>query len=133
MTAQQLGCSLNAQFTDRGDLPACTDVKYPQGDPCVDPDNWYAGPQLPDGFASQVHPNVKRVRLSWEHGHVQAVMLLMDDVYNDDAARVLFAIDKLPSNVMAMNVQRCLNKASCVVITGFDHMGGGEVQCGDDG
>lgn len=133
MNAQELGCSLSRQFYDRGDLPACVDTPYPQGDPCENIDSWYAGPQLPDGFAEQVHPNVKRVRLSWEHGHIQAVGLLMDDVYNEDAARVLFAVDKLPPNVMAMSVQRCMTKASCIVITGFDHLGAGEVQCGDDG
>jgi hypothetical protein len=33
---------------------------------------------------------------------------------------------------MAMSIQRCMRGASCLVITGFDHLGAGEAQCSDE-
>ena len=132
MNAQELGCSLTAQFGQRADLPACVDTAYPQGDPCVYIDNWYAGPQFPDGFAPEVHPNVKRVRLNWEHGHVQSVTLLLDGVYSESEAAAMFATPELPANVMTTSVQRCMRDASCMMIIGFDHLGAGEADCSDE-
>lgn len=132
MNAKDLGCSLLAQYGPRADLPACTEARHPQGDPCVNFDAWYAGPQFPDGFAPDIHPNVRRVRLNWEHGHVQSVTLLLDDVYSHSSALALFATPKLPDNVMATNVQRCMKDATCLMIYGFDHMGAGEADCGDE-
>ncbi len=37
----------------------------------------------------------------------------------------------LPKNVMSASLQKCSKNASCLSLQGFDHMGSGDMDCGE--
>ncbi len=87
------------------------------------------GPVFPAAAASQVNPLVTNVDLAWENGSLQAVTLTLSKkmtLSEVTAAFHLPANEHQPANVMSIDVQDCTEKASCLLIQGFDHEGAGD-------
>ncbi|MFL5322108.1 MAG: hypothetical protein ACJ790_20770 [Myxococcaceae bacterium] len=131
-TISELSCTL----IDRYDL---TDPNYQcgvqpakVGDPCKDTTSWYQGPKLPDSALPRIHPDAGAVHLQWEHGMLQSITVDMKRKLTEDEVLdwlSLPALDRAPSNVKKIALQDCTQFSTCVVITGFDHLGAGDVEC----
>ena len=87
------------------------------------------GPEFPPGKAESLHPLIAEVHLSWEHGELREVELRLSKKLTRAEAEGALHLPKesaLPQNVMSIDVQECAKDRTCVVLTGFDHQGGGD-------
>jgi hypothetical protein len=81
-----------------------------------------------------VHPLVSEIHLAWEHGDLQEVQVTLTRRLSEPEARKALALPqgrKLPAHVTLISIQQCSKKATCILVQGFDHIGAGEVDCGD--
>lgn len=88
-----------------------------------------AGPVFPAAAASQVNPLISQIDLAWENGSLQAVTLSLTKKMTPAEAKAAFHLPDQahqPPNVMSIDVQDCSQKASCLLIQGFDHQGAGD-------
>jgi len=83
--------------------------------------------------AATVAPGVAEIRLSWEHGDLQSVVIVLRGGWSEPDARRRLGLPAagtaLPPNVQSIGVQRCGRDHTCVDLVGFDHMGAGDVEC----
>jgi hypothetical protein len=136
MRADAFGCMLERQFGFRDPKFNCSLTGYVnKGDPCRNTTAYYEGPSLPDAVARKVSPDVGSISLSWEGGALQEVTVTFQKVLPEAQARKALGLPPsgapLPANVQSVDVQRCAKDASCLLLTGFDHQGSGDVDCGD--
>lgn len=133
--AASFGCFLEKTFGARDPRFNCALGAYENhGDPCHDTAAYYEGPAFPAGKAGAVHPLAREIRLAWEHGDLQAVHLtLRGRLTEEEALRALRLppAGRLLPHVSRISVQACAKEATCVLVEGFDHMGAGEVECGE--
>lgn len=159
MSSSEFGCYMEQSLGHRDKRFNCSLKGYEnQGDPCSNGDAYTEGPELPASLAARIHPLATQVQLSWEHGELQQVTLLLKGTYNEAEVRNAFKLPRaeayllseaeqgtLPENIMDTSVQyestddsmgkRPSNPSSgftSVMLTGFDHMGAGDVDCGTD-
>ncbi|HIH2747507.1 hypothetical protein L3V59_20765 [Burkholderia aenigmatica] len=154
------GCMLERTFGYRDKRFNCSLKQYRNtGDACKNTTAYYEGPAFPDRLAARVHPLATKVDLDWEQGRLQMVTVTLKGTWNEADVRNAFGLPrddartptkaelrKAPGNLMDTSVQypssptddslglRPSNPArgtTAVMLYGFDHMGAGDVDCGD--
>ncbi|VWC56304.1 hypothetical protein BLA18112_00328 [Burkholderia lata] len=159
MTSPKFGCYVETTFDYRDKRFNCALKKYRNtGDACKNTKAYYEGPAFPDRLAASVHPLATKVDLDWEQGRLQMVTVTLKGTWNEADVRKAFGLPRAegsklteaelrsePGNVMDTSVQypsspldeslakRPSNPArgtTAVMLYGFDHMGGGDVDCG---
>lgn len=132
MTSPAFGCLLEKTLGHRDAHFNCSLTRAPAGDPCIDTDAYYAGPTVPPALATRVHPLARNVDVSFEHGAVQAVTVTLTGKFSESDVRRAFGLPAsqgLPDNIIGVSVQACSQTSTCLLLTGFDHMGAGDVEC----
>jgi hypothetical protein len=131
----EFGCFLEKVFGTRDPCFNCSLKGYVnRGDPCRNTRAYHEGPAFPRAQASKVHPLVSEIHLAWEHGDLQEVQVTLTRRLSEPEARKAFALPqggKLPAYVTLISIQQCSNRATCILVQGFDHIGAGEVDCGE--
>ena len=94
----------------------------------------YAGPQLSPALARQLHPLIKDVRLEWEYGRLQTVTVAFNKIITPKTLHTVIPGLKLDQpyqrpNLMDASLQQCEQNASCLVLQGFEHLGGADADC----
>ncbi|MFL5270712.1 MAG: hypothetical protein ACJ79E_01405 [Anaeromyxobacteraceae bacterium] len=91
MSPAAFGCWMERTLGHRDDRFNCaTRREVAEGDPCIDPDTYHDGPEFPPAGAPRLHPLLRRVDLSWEHGALQAATFTFaPEVRDADMARLL--------------------------------------------
>lgn len=159
MTSPTFGCYVETTFGYRDKSFNCALKKYRNtGDACKNTTAYYEGPAFPDRLAASVHPLATKVELDWEQGRLQMVTVTLKGTWNEADVRKAFGLPRAegsklteaelrsePGNLMDTSVQysssaldeslakRASNPArgtTAVMLYGFDHMGGGDVDCG---
>ncbi|HGL6715524.1 hypothetical protein NTJ56_27005 [Burkholderia contaminans] len=159
MTSPTFGCYVETTFGYRDKRFNCALKKYRNtGDACKNTKAYYEGPAFPDRLAASVHPLATKVELDWEQGRLQMVTVTLKGTWNEADVRKAFGLPRAegsklteaelrsgPGNLMDTSVQypssaldeslakRASNPArgtTAVMLYGFDHMGGGDVDCG---
>ncbi|AKM04006.1 hypothetical protein [Burkholderia pyrrocinia] len=160
MSSPAFGCTLEKTFDYRDKRFNCTLKKYRNtGDACKNTKAYYEGPAFPDRLAARVHPLATKVELDWEHGDLQMVTVTLKGTWNEADVRKAFGLPhaagrklteaelrKQPDNLMDTSIQypssptddslgrRPSDPAhgtTAVMLYGFDHMGAGDVGCGE--
>ncbi|CAB3968690.1 hypothetical protein BCO9919_03373 [Burkholderia cenocepacia] len=159
MTSPKFGCYVETSFGYRDKRFNCALKQYRNtGDACKNTKAYYEGPAFPDRLAASVHPLATKVDLDWEQGRLQMVTVTLKGTWNEADVRKAFGLPRAegsklteaelrsePGNLMDTSVQypsspldeslakRPSNPArgtTAVMLYGFDHMGGGDVDCG---
>jgi hypothetical protein len=147
MPAADFGCYLEKSLHHRDTRFNCALRGYRnQGDVCKNPDAYYEGPAFPDQLATTIHPLATHVALSWEHGNLQAVSITLKGTWSEAQVRQAFKLPRAaaselsvaeqkahawPENIMDTDVQYSSPGQTDVTLTGFDHIGGADVGCGE--
>ena len=160
MPSPAFGCTLEKTFDYRDKRFNCMLKKYRNtGDACRNTTAYYEGPAFPDRLAARVHPLATKVDLDWEHGDLQMVTVMLKGTWNEADVRKAFGLPraegrklteaelrKQPANLMDTSIQypsspvddglgrRPSDPAhgtTAVMLYGFDHMGAGDVECGE--
>jgi len=136
MNPAQFGCYLEKNFGFRDKKWNCGVGAFkPSGDPCKNAGPYYAGPSFPQKLTKKFHQHVANVSLAWEYGALQAISLEFDRHVADADARAWFGLPTqgAPPEFESVDTQECSNKASCLIVQKFEHMGAGEADCGGEG
>ena len=161
MSSQDFGCYLEKTFGYRDKHFNCSLKHYEnKGDPCKNTDAYYEGPAFPNSLAAKVHPLATYVELEWEHGDLQRVTVTLKGRWNESSVRKAFQLPRSeaielsdaelrgsPTNLMDTSVQYprdaidesigskpsdASRGETAVMLIGFDHLGAGDVACGND-
>jgi len=130
MRSVDFGCMLARAGGEVDPAWACGASQPPDGDPCEDTENYYAGPEFPASLLPELPGAVTGVSLSWERGSLREVILFLAPSVDEAGARGLLPSDK-PDNVRSVDVQKCHKDHLCASLTGFPHTGAGDVDCED--
>lgn len=160
MTSPKFGCYVETTFDYRDKRFNCALKKYRNtGDACKNTKAYYEGPAFPDRLAARIHPLATKVDLDWEHGDLQMVTVTLKGTWNEADVRRTFGLPraegrklteaerrKQPDNLMDTSIQYPSNPTddslgrrpsdpahgtTAVMLYGFDHMGAGDVECGE--
>jgi len=139
----KFGCMLEREFDTRHPRFNCSLRNYVnRGDACAITDAYYEGPQFPADKVEKVLPQIERVEIANERGQVQAVTVILKQRQTQTAIRALLGLPSpraaLPANISSIDIQGCRPDGASqicnvVLIQGFDHMGAGDVDCGEEG
>ncbi len=134
MNAYDFGCLLETKFGLKDPVFNCSQDSRSRdwGDPCRNTEAYYSGPEIPDTVGPSIHPKIKSLRLSWEHGELQDLGIVFNGVVTASEIEKVFGLrlgEKLPANIMHADLQECGKGTSCLSLTGFDHAGAGDVDC----
>lgn len=122
----EFGCFLEKEFGHKDKKFNCSQKKYiNKGDPCKNTEEYYEGPEISQALSTKVDPKIESIHLSWEHGDLQNVSITLKRKYSEKELRESF---KLPHGA---SIQECSKINTCIVLNGFDHMGAGDVDCGE--
>nr|WP_200873903.1 hypothetical protein [Dyella japonica] len=146
-SAADFGCYMEKTLHHRDVRFNCALRGYRnRADICRNPDAYYEGPDFPDELASTVHPLATHIGLSWEHGNLQAVGITLKGTWNEADVRRVFGLPRTaafgltvaeqkahawPRNIMDTGVRFPTQDITEVTLTGFDHIGGADVGCGE--
>jgi hypothetical protein len=146
MSVTDFGCYMEKTLHHRDARFNCALKVYRNfGDVCRTPDAYYEGPAFPEQLATAVHPLARHVELNWEHGNLQAVSITLKGTWSEAQVREAFKLPRTtashlsaterkahawPENLMDSDVQFPSHDETEVTLTGFDHMGAGDVGCG---
>lgn len=121
---KEFGCFLEREFGHKDKKFNCSLGQYiNKGDPCKNTSEYYEGPKFPKEFAERVNAKVDSIDLSWEHGLLQSVSITFKNKYSEEELRKSF---HLP---VGASIQDCSKTNTCVILTGFDHVGVGDMDC----
>jgi hypothetical protein len=124
---QRFGCFLETAFNHKDKKFNCALKHYRNhGDPCKNTKAYYEGPQFPPDKVALVDGRFKSLELSWEHGKLQAVVVTLTGKFSETDLRAAFPLPEEAS------IQDCSLTQTCIVLIGFDHMGAGDVDCGEE-
>jgi hypothetical protein len=131
--ADRFGCFLEKELGHKDKRFNCDLKRYTNhGDPCRLIEAYHEGPEFPAGKVALVHPLLKTIELSWEHGQLQMVILTFrKKMETKEVWKELGIPDSGPGerpNVEWVSVQQGRTDTS-LVIQGFAHMGSGDVDC----
>lgn len=134
MNAADFGCLLETKFGLKDPVFNCSHDfdSRDWGDPCRNTETYYSGPEIPDIVGPSIHPKIKALRLSWEHGKLQDLGIVFNGVVTSTEIEEVFGLklgEQLPANIMYADLQECGKGTSCLSLTGFDHVGAGDVDC----
>lgn len=123
----EFGCFLEKDFSYKDERFNCSLKNYKnKGDPCLSTTVYYEGPKVPREVAKKINSKIESMDLIWEKGRLQSVALTLDAKYSEKEVRKLF---ELPAKAQ---ISDCSAKNTCVTLVGFEHMGAGDVDCGDE-
>ena len=131
----EIGCILQTEIGYRDSSFNCDYKNYTNNsDPCHDETHYYEGIDFPDSLASKINPLFQQFAMDFEHGNLQQLAITFKDSMEISAVRAMFHLppDKhtLPENVMDLDCgENYSSKTKLVVLTGFEHMGSGDVDC----
>jgi hypothetical protein len=139
----KFGCMLERDFETRDAKFNCSLRNYMHVSNVCDPDSpYYEGPEFPAGKASKVLEQFEDVRVAHEHGEVQSVTVVLKQRLTQTAIRALLGLPAspraaLPPNIVSIDIQGCRPDGASQIcnvalIQGFDHMGAGDVDCGEE-
>ena len=149
MRADRFGCMLEKVFDHRDPKFNCSLTYYKnKGDPCKNTTEYYSGPAFPRAKVASVDPLLANLELSWEHGNLQAVALTFKDKQSVSRITERYGLPTLKPgiddhtlaegkefgkfpNIANISIQTCHKERNCLLIEGFEHMGAGEVDCGN--
>ena len=139
----RLGCMLERAFDMRDARFNCALRNYVnRGNACTQLDTYYEGPVFVAGMASKVSPEFDRLQLAHVGGRLQAVTLVLKQRRTSTAIAALLGLPPPgmapPTNISRIDIQGCRAEGpgevcNVVLIEGFDHVGAGEANCGDEG
>ncbi|HYV47518.1 MAG TPA: hypothetical protein VFA20_21810 [Myxococcaceae bacterium] len=134
MRADRFGCFMERELGVVDKRFNCATKGYVnKGDPCKETEAYSEGPAMPDSVLEKLDPGLTTVELAWEHGELQAATLTFDGVLTQAEAFERVGLPPtgkpLPENIQSANVQACSKATTCLTLTGFDHMGAGDVDC----
>jgi hypothetical protein len=79
-----------------------------------------------------IHPLAIDVRLDCEHGELRAVAVTLKGKFSESDVLKAFDLSddrRRRPNIISVSVQDCSLVGTCLLLTGFDHMGAGDVDC----
>jgi hypothetical protein len=140
----KFGCMLEKDFETRDPRFNCSLRNYVnRANACGSNEAYYEGPEFPANKAEKVMPQIERISVAHERGQVQAVTLILKQRQTQTAIRALLGLPTspraaLPSNIVSVDIQGCRPEGAgqicnVVLLQGFDHMGAGDVECGEEG
>jgi len=130
MDSADFGCEMERQLGHRDATYNCSNRRHPTGDPCKDTVPYYAGPAVPDVAARKIHPNIKSLTPTWEHGDIQAFQVcFVAKAPVDWVTNTLRSTSRFPGDFDAASFTPA--EDGCYNQERFDHMGAGDVDCGD--
>ena len=133
MSAPDFGCFMEKTLGYRDAKFNCALKNYKNhGGPCRNTKAYYEGPKFPQRLASRVHPLATYIGLDWEHGNLRQITVNLKGMFSEQEVRDAFKVPKeftYRDNVMSVDVQNCSTGMTCLNITGFDHIGSGDVDC----
>ena len=142
-TPVDIGCMLETTFGYRDSVFNCSYTNYiNKGDPCVNTTAYYEGIVIPAALYTKIHPAIQDIKLDFEHGSLREVTITFRDSLLKDDISKLFHLpadnSSLPDNIMSIDLgdnvyskDKPVNPAYTrwLTITGFEHMGAGDVDC----
>jgi hypothetical protein len=142
-TPVEIGCILETEFSFRDSVFNCDYKNYVNtGDPCKKIIEYYEGIQIPDNLVKKLHPFLKYIDLEFEHGNLREITLTFTDSLLKDKIKEIFNLplerSKFPNNILKIDYGENIisrdkpinsNYTKWLIITGFDHIGAGEVNC----
>jgi len=134
MKADEFGCFLEQNYEIRDNKFNCSLKDYKNaGDPCKDDGAYTEGPQLPEDFASRLSPDLASIGLSWEHGELQSVALWFKKPFPRPDLEQRFGYHEPidAPNLQSFSTEGCSPAGTCLTLEGFDHIGAGDVDCGN--
>jgi len=142
-TPVEIGCMLEKEFSYRDSVFNCDYKNYVnKGDPCKKTDEYYEGLKFPIEWASKIDRSIKDITFDFEHGNLREITIMFQDSllknqiiqkFNLPLARTNF-----PDNIMDIGYGENIfskekpinqNYTKWLTITGFEHMGAGDVDC----
>ncbi len=139
----RLGCMLERAFDMRDARFNCALRNYVnRGNACTQVDAYYEGPSFDAAMASKVSPEFDRLQLAHVGGRLQAVTLVLKQRRTRTAIAALLGLPPpgatLPANISRIDIQGCRAEGpgevcNVVLIEGFDHVGAGDANCGEEG
>ena len=144
MSVSDFGCFMEKNLDNRDKRFNCALKGYKnKRDACSNTRAYDEGPAFPKALAAKVHPFATDVELHWEHGDLQQVVITLKGTFSEQEARRAFRLPvasaykldaahihaDVPENVIDTDVQHPGGDQTVVMITGFDHMGAGDVGC----
>jgi len=142
-TPVEIGCILEKAFQYRDPVFNCSYINYVnKGDPCVKTTEYYEGLKIPAALFTKMHAAIKDIQLDFEHGSLREINITFLDSLPKEKIRAIFNLpaenSSLPDNIMSINFGDNVysgnkpadpNFTSWLTITGFEHMGAGDVDC----
>ena len=135
-TPAEIGCQLEQRYGYRDATFNCDlKVYVNNGDPCRDTTAYYEGPAFPDRLAARVHPLAQQVKLSFEHGRLRKIQIVLAGAFTEPQVRQALGLredGKLPDTVQSLDVDTQTDdgrQQTVVSVYGFDHVGAGDVAC----
>ncbi len=129
MASGDFGCEMERQLGHRDPTYNCSNRRHPTGDPCRDTVPYYAGPKIPAEAARKLHPNITSLKLTWEHGDIQAFQVCFaPNAPVDWVAQTIRSTIRFPGD--AKDEPFTPAEDGCYDMQRFDHMGAGDVDCG---
>lgn len=132
MASPAFGCLMEKTLGHRDPRFNCGLKSVKAGDPCVDTENYYAGPMFPPALATRIHSFARDVSVEFEHGAVRTVSVTLKGKFSKSDVLKAFGLTddgKRPPNIMSVSVQDCSLDGTCLLLAGFDHLGAGDVDC----
>jgi len=139
----RLGCMLERAFDMRDARFNCALRNYVnRGNACTQLDAYYEGPTFDGAMANKVSPEFDQLQLAHVGGRLQALTLVLKQRRTRTAIAALLGLpqpgEALPANISRIDVQGCRAEGpgevcSVVLIEGFDHVGAGDANCGEEG
>ena len=148
MSSGELGCYLEQTLGHRDPRFNCALSHYQApSDPCHDAERYDEGPAFPARLASRIHPLATDIELTWEHGQLQQLTLTLKGTPDAAKVRQAFGLPdaeeagtpghSLPENIMSAHVESspptlpgdASQGSTLITLTGFEHLGAGDVEC----
>lgn len=139
----EIGCMFEKEFSYRDTIFNCNYKNYVnKGDPCKNTKEYYEGINFPVELASKVNSSIKDINLEFEHGKLRQISITFKDSLLKNEIHQIFnlptARKDFPDNVMEIQFDENIfseeksintNYTKRLTITGFEHIGSGEVDC----
>lgn len=123
---KEFGCFVEKEFGYKDKKFNCSIKQYVnKGDPCKNTVEYYEGLAFPKALSGKVNDKIDSIDLAWEHGHLQSVSIILKGKYTQKTLKESF---KLP---VEASIQECSKTNTCIILNGFDHMGAGDADCGE--
>lgn len=141
-------CMLEKEFGHHSEMYPCGKMVNVQYDPLQS--NWNDGPEVPDNIVKAIHPLVKNVFVKFEHGDLHTLTVTLEEKMIMQDVQRIFSLpnpydeyrNEKYTHVMSVsfdeysaddNPQFSVNPVfvTSFTLTGFEHMGAGDMLDGD--